>query len=490
MRRSLPTFVAALTTVGALVVPAGAASATDLGDSSTTTATAAPSTTYAASIGAVEAWAQGHTGAGVGIALIDTGVDPVPGLEDRIAARFDVSGAPNLTDGHGHGTFLAGLMVGGAGPDGAPLGVAPGAHVVSIKVADMHGDTTLDRVLSGLAVARATRGAFNTRVIVLALGGPADDLRDPLEEALQDLWADGFVVVVPSGNQADMVVEPGVSPYLLTVGAVDDAGTPDASDDRVAPWSATGAARAAAGPLTGAPKPEVLAPGVSLVSTRMPGSTADIENPGSRIDGRWFRGSGTSMAAAVAAGAAALLIDADPSLTPDQVKGRLAASGRALPSGGARVLDVPAALGSDAVANVGLPALAVREPEQPTGGWTGTDFTGRSWIGRSWIGRSWIGDEWTGRSWIGRSWIGRSWIDAEWDGRSWIGRSWIGRSWIELEWDGRSWIGRSWIDHEWEGRSWIGRSWIGRSWIGSDWEGRSWIGARWTAGSWLGAGWS
>ncbi|MBW3618970.1 MAG: S8 family serine peptidase [Actinobacteria bacterium] len=481
--RRIATFTAALTAVSVLAVPAQA---------TTTDALDGASTTAAASIGAPAAWAAGYDGEGVGIALIDTGVDTVPGLEDRVAARFDVSGAPGVTDGHGHGTFLAGLMVGGAGPDGQTLGVAPGAHVVSIKVADMNGDTTLDRVLAGLAVARATQKAFNTRIIVLALGGPSDAEIDPLEEALEELWADGFVVIVPSGNQGDSdepgnrLVEPGVSPMLLTVGAVDD------RTGQVPSWSGRGLARADDDSLTGGAKPEVLAPGVSLVSSRMPGSTADRDNPGSRIDGRWFRGSGTSMAAAVTAGAAALVLDANPSLGPDQVKAGLAGSDGDNSATG--VINVPVAIAETADdSGPGAPADGDvgddEGPDQLEDG-TSSDFVGRSWIGRSWIGRSWIDDEWNGRSWIGRSWIGRSWIDGEWNGRSWIGRSWIGRSWIELEWDGRSWIGRSWIDQSWEGRSWIGRSWIGRSWIGDTWEGRSWIGATWSAGSWLDAGWS
>jgi serine protease AprX len=453
MRRFLATLTAAATLTGLAALPAQAAPASS--------ALEGASTWYAGTVGATDAWTGGYDGSGVGIALVDTGADPVPGLEDRIAARFDVSGAPGITDGYGHGTFLAGLMVGGRGPDGSPLGVAPGAHVVSVKVADANGDTSLDRVLAGLAVVRATQPAYNTRVVVLALGGPDDGIADPLEEALEQLWAEGFVVVVPAGNDG-VVLEPGVSPYLLTVGAVDEMGTPATDDDEIASWSAVGSDR------DDGAKPDVVAPGRSLVSTRVPGSTADRENPGSRIAGRWFRGTGTSMSAAVTAGAVAILLQARPELVPDEVKGILATTARDVPGGDAGVVDLTAALGARAVDGNPVDPQP-REPTQPTEGWTESSWEGRSWIGRSWIGRSWIVDGWEGRSWIGRSWIGRSWID--------------------LEWDGRSWIGRSWIDHEWEGRSWIGRSWIGRSWIGRSWIGRSWIGETWTAGSWLSDDW-
>jgi serine protease AprX len=427
MRRTIA-LVASLAASAALAVPVSAAPKTD--------ALAGASTTASASIGVP---ASGYTGAGVGVALIDTGVSPHPTLGDQIAARIDVSGTGRVTDGFGHGTFLSGLIVGQEGPTGTLIGSAPDAHVVSIQVADAEGRTSLDRVLAGLAAIRMAPPELNLRVIVLALGGPADDVPDPLEEALEQMWSEGFVVVVASGNDEGQLTEPGTSPYLLTVGAVDDHGTAAADDDTVPAWSGVGFGR------DGAPKPDVLAPGKSVVSSRVPGSSADREHPQSRIDGRWFRGSGTSMAAAVAGGAAAVLLEAVPSLTPDEVKGRLADSARPVDGSVAGVIDIPAALASTAVANTDLPPLDPTAPGDP-------DHT------------------WDGRSWIGRSWIGRSWID-----HSWEGRSWIGRSWIDLSWDGRSWIGRSWIDHSWEGRSWIGRSWIGRSWIGDSWTAGSWL---------------
>lgn len=386
------------------------------------------STSTAATIRAPEAWADGHTGEGVGIALVDTGVSPRPDLHDGVVGQVDTSGVGRRTDGHGHGTFLAGLIVGDDGPDGA-VGVAPDAHVVDFKVADAQGRTTLDRVLAALGSVEAMADDLGIRVVVLALGGPADDLADPIEQALEQLWASGLVVVVASGNDGDRVAEPGVSPYLLTVGATDDGGTADRGDDTVASWSGSGTGR------DGHAKPEVLAPGTSLVSARVPGSLADRENPDSRIGGKWFRGSGTSMAAAVVAGAASLVLDADPTLTPDEVKGRLMASAETGPQNPAGSVDVPAAIAADgAVANGHLPTI-----EQVTGSAPDPDEQttvpvtvklSPDWEGLSWIGLSWIDREWEGLSWIGLSWIGLSWIDHEWDGLSWISDEWLGTSWL------------------------------------------------------------
>ena len=309
---------------------------------------------------------------------------------------------------------------------------------MSFKVADADGSTNVDAVMSALAVVGALADDLRLRVVVLALGGPADELADPVEEALEDLWAQGLVVVVASGNDAGGVTEPGVSPYLLTAGATDDHGTADRADDEVAPWSGRGLGR------DGQPKPDVLAPGTSVVSVRVPGSLADREHPGSRIGGHAFRGSGTSMAAAITAGAAALLLDADPALTPDQVKGRLMASAVPSDDNPAGSIDVPAAIAANGVvANTHLPALAPVDAVTPPTDAVRVPIQVDAWDGSSWIGSSWIGLTWDGSSWIGSSWIDRGWAGSSWIGSSWIGSSWIGSSWIADHWVGRSWLSAS-----------------------------------------------
>ena len=380
----------------------------------------APSTTAAASIGAPAAWALGNTGQGIGIALVDTGVSPRPELGDAVAGQVEVGAPGRSTDGHGHGTFLAGL-IGADGGDGVPTGIAPDAHVVSFKVADADGRTSIEAVVSALGVVRATAEELGIRVVVLALGGPADEVADPVEEALEDLWASGLVVVVASGNEPDEVTEPGVSPYLLTAGATDDHGTADRSDDAEAEWSGRGVDR------LGRPKPDVHAPGTSVVSVRVPGSLADREHPGSRIGGHAFRGSGTSMAAAITAGAAALVLRADPTLTPDEVKGRLMASAEPSSDNPAGTIDVPAAIAADeAVANTDLPPLepACRRPARAT--WQevpvardrpGTGRRGSGVLDRLVVDRL--------RSGSGRRGSARRGSSCRWDGRRGSGRSWI-----------------------------------------------------------------
>lgn len=453
--RYLTILVSAAVVLGAALPAAAGSSGLD-----------APSLTAAATVRAPEAWAQGVTGEGVGIALVDTGVSPRPQLGDRVLGQVDTSGPGRRTDGHGHGTFMAGLMVGDHGPGAADLAISPDAHLVSFKVADHAGETSLERLLTALAAVRGSAEDLGIRVVVLALGGPADDVPDPVEVALEQLWADGLVVVVASGNDGQTLAEPGTSPYLITVGATDDRGTADRDDDVVASWSGHGRAR------DGNPKPDMRAPGVSLVSVRMPGSTADRQKPDSRIEGRWFRGSGTSMAAAVTAGAAALLLDAQPALTPDEVKGRLMVSSQPTADDPAGTIDVVAAMAAEgAEANGHLPKLTAVPFSADHAPLPDEAKPVSVRIDAQWFGSSWVGSSWVASSWVGSSWVGSSWV----------GSSWVGSSWVDLSWNGSSWVGSSWVDQEWAGSSWVGSSWVGSSWVDSAWTADRWVGHSWTA---------
>ena len=472
MRTSLTLITSAVAAL-ALAVPAAAAPKVDplVGASQTAAATMGVGQT-------------GYTGEGVGVAVLDTGISPQHAtLGDQVAARIDVSGIGRNTDGLGHGTFLGGLIVGQEGPAGHRLGVAPDAHLVSVKVADAHGRTSLDRVLAGLAAVKAAPDELNIKVIVIAIGGPADDQRDPIEEALEQMWAEGYVVVVASGNDGELA-EPGTSPYLLTVGAVDDAGTADAADDTVPAWSGRGVGR------DGTAKPDVLAPGTSLVSTRVPGSIADRANEDSRIDGHWFRGSGTSQAAAVAAGAAAVLLQAHPTLSPDEVKGRLADSARPVSGSHAGVIDLPAALASETIGNADLPPIPLVAPEPPADTDADGQWDGDLWIGKSWNGESWNGKSWNGKSWNGYAWVTDVWVGKSWNGKSWNGKSWNGFAWADLSWDGKSWNGRLWTDQEWAEQSWASDAWDGKSWNGKSWNSNNWLGGAWFGKSWNNDSWN
>ncbi|MGH2788706.1 MAG: S8 family serine peptidase [Actinomycetota bacterium] len=432
-----------------------------------------PSTTYAATVRADELWRDGVTGSGIGVALLDTGVSDHPDLAGRVVASADLTTEGTFTDSYGHGTFLAGLITGtDNSPKPGTSGVAPGAHLVSVKVAGADGDTTLGQVLYGLQLIDASSERYNVRVVVMALAGPATDGPDPLILAVERLWADGLVVVAAAGNSgptAGSVASPGVDPYVVTVGGTDEGGTTSMADDTVPEWSARGPS------VFGLPKPDLVAPGKSLVSLRVPGSTIDEANPGARVGDSYFRGTGTSMSAAVAAGGVALLLERDPSLTPDEVKGRLLAGARPIAeadpnAAGRGGLDVVAA--SEArgpVANAELPAFPVRgktdSPADPFGpgrrsfDWFASPVGPDRWLARGWAHRAWSGTEFVARGWAARGWAG-----SDWSARGWADSEWAGRGWAARGWAARGWAARGWSSSEWSARGWAGVEWAAERW--------------------------
>jgi serine protease AprX len=362
----------------------------------------------------------GGDGSGVGIAVVDSGVMRVQGLDSGQLVRgpdfSDESGNSDLRglDTFGHGTHLAGVI---AGRDGDVTGVAPGATVVSVKVADSDGQTSLLRVLLGLDWVRRHQddAGLNIRIVNLSLGVDASSagyVRDPLAYAAEALWRSGLVVVAAAGNKgadATSLDVPAADPFVIAVGALDTNGTLDPSDDGVASFSSRGNGR----------NPDFLAPGTGIVSFRVPGSSLDMQFPGARVGDRYFRGSGTSQATAVASGLAALVLQQRPNLAPDQVKAVLDATGRDL---GAPV----AAEGSGRVDLGRLAGLATPSADSVKQGFRtaildlgqigSNDDSDRNSAGNArWNGRTWSGRTWSGRTWSGRTWSGRTWSGGAWD---------------------------------------------------------------------------
>jgi Subtilase family len=272
------------------------------------------------------------TGAGVDVALIDSGVLGVAALDGprKLVRGPDFSEDaydPDLRglDAFGHGSHMAGVIAGGDAATGYK-GIAPGARLVSVKVAGADGITSLVRVLLALDWVRRNRNSDGLRIRVLNLSFGVDArrsyVREPLAYAAEQLWNRGVTVVAAAGNNADGTGSldlPAADPFLNAVGATDTRHTDDPADDTVADFSSRDAVR----------PPDVLAPGTGVVSLRVPGSTLDEEFPAARIGDGFFRGSGTSQAAAVVSGLVARLLQARPELTPDQVKELLKGGRRA-----------------------------------------------------------------------------------------------------------------------------------------------------------------
>ena len=455
--------------------------------------------------GAHAYWNAGYTGQGVGVALINSGVTPVDGLTTpgKVVNGPDLSfesQVPSLQylDTFGHGTHMAGII---AGRDNEVtsvsssdtthfLGMAPDASIVSIKVADALGETDVSQVLAAIdwVVQHQNDNGMNIRVLNLSYGTDSNQsyVLDPLAYAAEQAWLHGIVVVVADGNQGNYsngLDDPAIDPYVIAVGAANTENTTSVRYHLPAGFTSEG---------DGTRNPDLSAPGVHVVSLRDPGSFVDDQFGGTAtVSDRFFLGSGTSQAAAVVSGAAALLLSQRPNLTPDQVKalldththsmyGRtslkgsgelnLAAvlnastpnvtqswpasngTGSLNASRGSRdVLDTNgnALTGEQDIFGNSVNTTALAAAEAGASAWNGGIFNGASWSGASWSGASWSGASWSGASWSGASWSGASWSGASWSGASWSGASWSGASWSGASWSGASWSDASWSGYDW-----------------------------------------
>ena len=464
----------------------------------------ATASTFARTSQATRAWADGNRGKGVGVAVIDTGVSPMPDLAGRLVHGPDLSGEGTVVDRYGHGTVMAGIIA-GSGADsasrssGAFTGVAPAAHVVAVKAAGRNGAVDVSTMLQAMHWVSAYREQFDIRVLNLSWGVASTQAAsiDPLNHAVQRLWGEGIVVVVAAGNSgpaAGTVSKPGDDPVVLTVGALNDQGDNDPDNDSVAGWSSRGVAGATSG--SSLPrKPDVVASGRGIVSPRSYGSTIEANNGKALVSPSYIRGSGTSQAAAVTSGVVALLLAARPELTPDQVKQRLMATADPIPGvdalaqGRGRVqyadaLAAPTVAAAQTRTATGLGSLeASRGPQHVVADCDGTATEIRGEVDvrcQPWDAKAWAGGTWTGEAWTGGTWTGNTWTGTAWKGNTWTDATWTGIAWKGGTWTGGSWQGAS----SWTGNTWTGNTWTGIAWKGNTWTGIAWKSSDWTAGAW------
>lgn len=269
-------------------------------------------------------WNSGLTGQGVVVAVVDTGIFAHPDLAGRIAAFKDLVNQKTIPyDDNGHGTHVAGdIASNGSQSNFMYRGPAPEAGLVGVKVLDKNGSGTLSAVIEGIQWCVDNRETLGIRVLNLSLGSEATEpyTGDPLCQAVEKAWDAGIVVCAAAGNEGPepgTISSPGIHPGIITVGASNDMNTTGTGDDQVAAFSSRGPT------IDGLVKPDVLAPGVDIVSLRAPGSMLDKQNKEFRTGTWYFTLSGTSMATPVCAGVVAQILQANSSLTPDQVKARL-----------------------------------------------------------------------------------------------------------------------------------------------------------------------
>lgn len=465
--------------------------------------------------GATAMWKAGYTGKGIDVALIDTGVSPVPGLalSDKIVVGPDLSfesqaASTRYLDSYGHGSHMAGVIGGRevAAASGSTYaadtknfyGMAPDSRIVSLKVADHNGTVDVSQVIAAINwVAQFGKSnGLNVRVLNLSFGLDTGQhpKNDPLSWAAEVAWNKGVVVVVSGGNQGDNYAglnSPAYNSRLLAIGAVDTKGTTAFTDDTIPSFSAVYGGNFLRGP-------DIVAPGVGIVSSRVAGSVLGDSHPGAKVATNWLRGSGTSQAAAVVSGAVALLLQQRPSMTPDQVKALLMNTATAI-SG---VSSNSQGKGELNLANATKTAVPTSVQSSSQGWGDGGIENARGGMHVSMDGAELSGELYLFGNWQGYNAGPKITNSTMWssDGSTWNGVAMTGAGFTSdtttaagKAWGGRTWAGRTWAGSTWTGRTWASCSFTGRTWASSGWSTGSWsqpiTTSSWTGGLWSTGNW-
>jgi serine protease AprX len=395
-------------------------------------------------------WANGTAAATPTIAVVDSGIDASrPDFGGRVVAQVNMTSLTGNSagDGRGHGTFVAGIAAGSA--DGY-AGAAPSSKLVSIDVMDDQGMAMTRDVIAAADWILANKDKYGIRVANFSLHSSQANsfMYDPLDQAVERLWFSGVVVVAAAGNYgvdgrpSGVPFAPGNDPFVITVGADDIDGSVSTNDDLAAPWSAYGYT------LDGFAKPDIGAPGRYMVGPVPVSSTLVTEKPTSVVAPGYIQLSGTSFAAPVVAGAAAQILSAHPTWTPDQVKGALMVTASRTPnaaplSQGVGIVDVAKAVALSSAPN---PNVALNR-------FVGTNVTGgkvfdaASWASTASANASWASASWSDASWASASWNSASWASASWASASWASASWASDSQSAASWASASWASASWSDN-------------------------------------------
>jgi subtilisin family serine protease len=324
----------------------------------------------------------GVTGLGIGVAIIDSGIaswhDDLWRSLDSSDARarvvhvrdFTRDAQPGISDtasdGYGHGTHVAGIIAGsGYDSEGARIGMAPGAHLIDLKVLDAEGAGFISNVIEALDYAVAVKDVYNIRIINLSVASGVFESywNDPLTRAARRAWDAGIVVFAAAGNlgadargdpQYGLITSPGNAPWVVTVGASSHQGTTRRGDDTTASFSSRGPSS-----IDFSAKPDILAPGVGIESLSDPNTTLAMQFSAFLVNGArptryppYLSLTGTSMAVPTVAGIAALMLEANAALTPDAVKRILEYTAQTLPG------ESPLAQGAGLVNAVGAVRMA------------------------------------------------------------------------------------------------------------------------------------
>lgn len=372
-------------------------------------------TVYASVVKAAAGESDDHrlTGRGIGIAVIDSGMAPHADINPRIIANVNFN--PTVTgtgDTFGHGTAVASIIAGdGAAGNGRYIGIAPEANLINLRVNDGTGAAPTSAILNAILWAVANRDRYNIRVMNLSLlASVAESYRtSPIDAAVEYAWLHGIVVVVAAGNLGPQTAlyAPANDPYVITVGATDDHGTASLADDSLGRFSSYGITQ------DGYAKPDLVAPGLHIVTALARGSNFALNHPDHLVGTGYIQLSGTSVASPIVAGVTALYLQQHREVRPGQLKALLLATAQRLPFAGS---------------GAGYPNAARALARYEAEGNADRGLQPNNYLKLMYLQAKHLG-----------SLVKVSWDSVSWDSVSWDSVSWDSVSWDSVSWDAVSW---------------------------------------------------
>jgi serine protease AprX len=372
--------------------------------------------------------------------------------------------AASPSDHFGHGTHVAGIIGGHGGASaGMYSGIAPGVDLISLKISDDKGLAYESDTVGAMQWVYEHKHEYNIRVLNLSIQSviPQPYHESALDAAAEILWFNGIVVVAAAGNWEEsddfkaIEAAPGNDPFIITVGAVDEKDTSHKGDDVITSFTPLGQT------IDGYTKPDIFAPGVDIVSVLSSGSDWYFEHPDRVVmDGEYFRLSGTSMAAPMVTGAAALLLQAEPGLTPDQVKYRLIHSADMLESW--PYLNVFSTLNTRTIesANQGviphmlLAKMAMIAYWSSQNGEEDIDWEEVNWDAVNWNAVNWNAVNWNAVKWNAVNWNAVNWNAVNWNAVNWNTVNWNAVNWNAVNWNAVNWNAVNWNAVNWNAVNW------------------------------------
>ncbi len=385
------------------------------------------------------------------IAIVDSGIDATRSdVAGRVLGQVNLASLPGnkpTGDGYGHGTFVAGIAAGSA-PGYA--GVAPKANLMSVDIMNDQGQATVADVVAAADWILQNKATYNIKVANFSLHAVnrASIQFDPIDQAVEKLWLNGVTVVAASGNyavngaQSGVQFAPGNDPFVITVGAADIGTSIGAGDDSSAPFSAWGYTP------DGFMKPEIGAPGRYMIGPVPTSGVLYSQRPDHVTSPGYMQLSGTSFAAPVVAGAAAMLLGQHPDWTPDQVKGALmvtASPEKLVKLGQLGVGDVNIAAARWYRKAIPNPNAALEQFVSPAADGSPV-FSAAAWASAAKSSSAWASAAWSDAAWSSAAWSSAAWSSAAWSDAAWASAAWGTAAWSDAAWSDAAWADAAWAD--------------------------------------------